>query len=253
MRRAALILLLLVFAVPGVLAALPRPQGYVSDYVGILDDGSRAEITQAIEAIEKSTAAEIAVIIQDTLGESATIEEAALAYLSEWKVGKKGKDNGLVLLIVTNRSGSHGEYRFETGLGLEGELPDGLLGQIGREDIIPRFRAGEIGGGILAAVYRIGIILGADMSAIQPKKPGPGGSGIGALLFFLIILFFIFGGLGRRGGGSGLLWLMLLGSMGSGRGQGGFGGRGFGGFGGGGFGGFGGGGGGAGGGATGSW
>ena len=239
----------------GAYAALPRPIGYVSDYVGILDNKSISEISRAIEAIEASTGAEIAVVLQDTLGEFASVEEMASAYLFEWKVGKKGKDNGLVLLIVTDRSASHGEYRFETGLGLEGDLPDGLLGQVGREELLSRFRSGDVGGGIFAAVYRIGTILGADMGAVQHKKPRSGGSGIGALVFMIIIFFLIFGSRGRRGGGgSNLLWLLLLSGMGGDRGRGGFGGGfGGGGFGGGGFGGFGGGGGGAGGGASGRW
>jgi len=243
-------------------ASLPKPKGYVSDYMGLLDGQSVGRITQAIQAIEASTNAEIAVIIQDTLGEHGTVEELALAYLSEWKIGKKGVDNGLVLLVVIDQSRKHGQYRFETGLGLEGDLPDGLLGQIGREEMVPYFRQGDYGNGILSAVARIGEILGADMSASRPHKPRTRGLPSLGLILGILAFFVIFGGIGKGGrrggsGGSGLLWLLLLGSMGGGRQHGGwgsFGGGGFGGGGsGGGFGGFGGGGGGAGGGASGGW
>jgi uncharacterized protein len=235
-------------------AGLPPPQGYVSDYMSLLNEQSKADITQAIQAIEKSTGAEIAVIIQDSLPTNTSIEEVALAYLGAWKIGKKGTDNGLVLLVIDDEANRYHAYRFETGYGLEGQLNDGLLGQIGREEMVPRFRTGQYGDGILAAMVRIGGILGADMSASpQPPKRKTGIGGLGAIIFLIIFFMLLFGGRGRGvGGGSSLFWLMMLSGMGGGRRGGGFGSGGFGG-GGGGFGGFGGGGGGGGGGATGSW
>ncbi len=235
-------------------AGLPPPQGYVSDFMNLLDSQSRIRITDAIQTIEQGTGAEIAVIIQDSLPANTSIEEQALAYLTDWKIGKKGQDNGLVLLIIDDETNRYHAYRFETGYGLEGQLTDATLGQIGREEMVPRFRSGNYGDGVLAGVIRIGQVLGADMGAVpKPKKRSSGAQGFGALIFVIIILMMVFGGRGRGlGGGSSLFWLMMLGGMGGGRRGGGFGGGGFGG-GGGGFGGFGGGGGGGGGGATGSW
>ncbi len=261
MKTLKAILLIAIFATSTIVFALPQPQGYVSDFAGLLDSESRVKLTQALESIEKSTGIEIAVITQPSLPGDTTIEEQAITYLSEWRIGKKGKDNGLVLLIVDDRERDYRAYRFETGLGLEGDLPDGLLGQIGREEMVPFFRSGRYGDGILSAIVRIGGILGADLNVEAPGKKKQGLPGLGALIFIIVILFLIFsrgGRGGRRGGGLGsdLFWLMLLGGM-SGRRGGGFGGGGFGsggfGGGGGGFGGFGGGGGGAGGGATGRW
>lgn len=236
-------------------AAVPPPQGYVSDYINLFDSQSRAQIDQVLRAIESGTGAEIAVVTQGSLDDYASIEEMALDYLTQWKVGKKGKDNGLILLIVIDKENNFRQYRFETGLGLEGDLPDGRLGQIGREELVPYFKSGDYGQGALAAVISIGQILGADLNIEAPKRPKRQVQGIGAFIFLIIMLLFLLGGRGR-GGGSGLLWALLLGSMVGHRGRGGFGGGfgggGFGG-GGGGFGGFGGGGGGAGGGASGSW
>jgi uncharacterized protein len=227
-------------------AGLPRPLGWVSDYAGLLDENIVTQTSGLLASIKASTGAEIAVITRNSLEEYGTIEEMALAYLTGWGVGQKGQDNGLVLMIVIDETTGYRGYRFETGYGLEGELPDGLLGQIGREEIVPRFGEGDYGGGILAAVIRIGNILGADMTTAPPQKTAKGRGGIGSLIFIAIIIILMLSGRGRR---SGLLWLLLLGAMGGGRRSGGgFGGGGFGG----GFGGFGGGGGG-GGGATGSW
>ena len=230
-------------------ASIPRPLGWVSDYAGLFDRSGKEKITRAITAIKASTGDEIAVVTQNSLDGFGSKEEMALAYLEKWGLGEKGKDNGLLILILYDPGSNLRDYRFETGLGLEGDLPDGLLGQIGREELVPRFRQGDYSGGVLAAVIRIGTVLGADMSAQGPKqKPVVRDKGLGSLIFFIFIIIIILGR-GRRGGG--LLGLFLLGTMlGGGRRTGGFGGGG-GGFGG--FGGFGGGGGGAGGGAGGSW
>lgn len=232
------------------LASIPRPLGWVSDYAGIFDRAGVNQITQAIQSIKASTGDEIAVVTQDSLGEFGSPEEMALAYLEKWGIGEKGKDNGLLILILYDKSTNLKDYRFETGMGLEGDLPDVLLGQIGREEMVPRFRTGDFSGGVLASVIRIGNILGADLGRVPaaPRNPIKRKKGIGSLIFFILFVVVLLGR-GRRGGG--LLGLLLLGSMIGPRGRsGGFGG---GGFGGGGFGGFGGGGGGAGGGAGGSW
>ncbi len=234
-------------------ASVPRPLGWVSDYAGLLGSAEEEMITNAILSIKASTGAEIAVVTQNSMGEFGFPEEMALAYLKEWGLGEKGKDNGLLILILFDRDSDLKEYRFETGLGLEGDLPDGLLGQIRREELVPRFRQGDFAGGVLAAVVRIGNILGADLTQIPAaQKPVAGKRGIGSSIFIaLIILMLLSRIITGKSRGGGLLALLMLGSMmGSGRRIGGFGG---GGFGGGSFGGFGGGGGGAGGGAGGSW
>ncbi len=230
------------------LASVPRPLGWVSDYAGLFDRASEGRITQAITAIKASTGAEVAVVTQNSLGEFGSREEMALAYFESWGLGTRGNDNGLLLLILYDESSNLKQYRFETGMGLEGDLPDGLLGQIGREEIVPRFRAGDYGNGVLAAVIRIGNILGADLTAQAPARSSTRRKGgIGSIIFFILMMIL----LSRRGRGSGLLGFLLLGSMMGGRGRsGGFGG---GGFGGGSFGGFGGGGGASGGGAGGGW
>lgn len=244
-RFLTLATILIIFS-SSALAGLPRPLGWVSDYGDLLDNSQRQQISAVIESINRSTGVEVAVVTRNSLGDYGSIEEMGMAYLEGWGVGEKGQDNGLVILVVIDPDADYRRYRFESGYGLEGDLPDGLLGQIGREEMVPRFQEGQYGPGILAVLVRIGDILGADMSAQRPTESPVRRKGIGSLVFLLFFLFLLFS---RRGRGSGLLWLLLLGGLGGGRRSGGtFGGGGFGG----GFGGFGGGAGG-GGGASGSW
>jgi len=244
-KRFTLILLLVL--VSTAIADLPKPIGWVSDYAGLLNSKEVTDLNSVLSSIKTSTGAEIAVVTQNSLFDYGSIEDMGYAYLDGWAVGQKDKDNGLVILIVMDPATGYRGYRFESGYGIEGDLPDGLLGQIGREELVPFFKAGDYGGGILSAVIRIGNKLGADLT-IQPpaRQQGKGSRGAGSFIFFIIMIILLSG---KRRGRGGLLALLLMSGMGrSGGRSGGFGGGGFGG----GFGGFGGGGGG-GGGASGGW
>ena len=81
-------------------ASIPRPLGWVSDYAGIIGPSEEQAITELIMSIKASTGAEIAVVTQNSLGEFGFPEEMALAYLHDWGLGEKGKDNGLLILIL---------------------------------------------------------------------------------------------------------------------------------------------------------
>jgi uncharacterized protein len=209
---------------------LPRYQGYVNDYAGMIDSRSAAQIEAVISSIERSTGVEIAVVTITNL-ESRFIEEEALRYLEGWGVGKKGEDNGLVILV--DQQGRR--VRIEVGYGLEGVLPDGLAGEIIRYEIIPRFKQGDYGGGLLAAIYKIGKIVGGETVAYP--KTSRKRSNIGGLIYLLIIIFIIISAFSGRKRGSRLGLLFFLTGFGLGRSgswgssSGGFGG--FGGFGGG--------------------
>jgi len=85
---------------------------------------------------------EIAVVTVESL-EGAILEDEALRYLMEWGVGKKGQDNGVVILVAQKER----RIRIETGYDIEGVLPDGKAGEIIRYDIVPRFKQGDFGGG----------------------------------------------------------------------------------------------------------
>ena len=244
MRRLSFAAIMVLLFAVDTRSEIPRPLGWVSDFAGMLDKGNINTLSRVLTSIKAGSGIEIAVVTQYSLGEYGSIDEMGLAYLEGWGIGRQGKDDGLLILIVYDKSTDYKGYRFETGYGLEGDLPDGLLGQIGREELVPRFRDGDFGGGVLAAVIRIGNILGVDLNVEPPAAKKSNGGRIAPFIIFLILFLLL--GRGRRG--SGLFWLFLLGGLGGPKRGGGFGG---GGFGGGGFGGFGGGGGG--GGAGGSW
>ena len=250
-RRAAFALTALL-SIAGSLHAIDtsalRPHGYVNDFANVVDASSAAALERYCTDVEQSTGAQMAIVTIDSL-DGEPIEDVANRLYRQWGVGKKGKDEGVMLLLAVR---DH-KNRVEVGYGLEPILPDGFVGSVLRE-MRPSLQSGNYGAALQAGASEIGErIAQARGVAIQrtlPRRAPPegrsrGGAGIPFVLIAMIILFLI---LGRGGRGGGFLTGMILGNiLGGGRrggwgDGGGWGGGGFGGGGGGGgFGGFGGG------------
>jgi uncharacterized protein len=224
-KRAALIIALVVLLPAVGLAAYPKPIGFVNDFAGVIKPETKANIAGLLTAFEKSTGNEIAVVTLPSLGDE-PVENVAVELFKQWGIGKKGQDNGILFLIAPNEK----RMRIEVGYGLEGTINDALAGRILDQAVVPRFREGDMDGGIAAGSLAIvGVIskkeeLGFDAEAaygagaaqlapvIQEKESGPL-SIIGKVIFFLIMaylfirhpwLFFIFlSGMGRGGRASG--------------------------------------------------
>lgn len=235
-----------------------KPQGYVSDFAGVVDQGSKAELENYAARVKQATGAELAFVTVNSL-EGEPIEDVANDIFRAWGIGRKNEDDGaMVLLSISDR-----KSRLEVGGGLGEAIPDGMAGLL-LEDMRPALREGQYGAAFIAAAGRLGstiakskgVTIAPPAEQFQVRPSAPDTIPVGAILFiiFLIVLIvsiFRRGGGGRYygGGGGGGFWTgLLLGLLSSGRGGGFGGGRdggGFGGFdsggGGGGFGGFGGG------------
>jgi uncharacterized protein len=229
---------------------LPKPTDYVSDFAHVLSPQAIARLDSICAQLDHSQAnAQVAVVTIHTL-DGVDPAEFANALEDKWKMGRKGSDRGVLVFLAVD---DH-KRRIEVGYGLEGILPDGKLGDIGRE-MVPDLRANDFDGAVTLAVGEVAQVIAADakvtltdnepMTASQPARHGPG---LGKFVFLIIWLVIFFGSailrmvFGRRGrflGGSGIWWIGGGGGGGGGfgGGGGGSGGGGFGGFGGGGFGG----------------
>ncbi len=227
-----------------------RPLNHVVDLAGIINPNVESNLNQYLLELEQKTTAQMVILTVKSL-EGESLEDFSLSVAHDrWKLGQKGKDNGLLLLVSLDDR----KYRFEVGYGLEGPLPDSLVGSIGRQFMVPYFKKGDYSTGIftasLAAISEIAAEAGAEITGMpqlrsrdvssrgmQKRKPTLMGK-IFSILFFigliylfikhprLLLLLFMMNmmGGGRRGG-----W-----SSGGGFGGGSFGGGGGGGFGGGG-------------------
>ena len=222
-----------------------KPTGYVNDFAHKLDPAGEQALEAYCANLERTTGVQMAIVLVDSLDDE-PIEDVANRLYREWGIGKKGANEGLLILLSIKEHKS----RVEVGYGLEPIVTDGFSGGVLR-DIRPILRQGNYSGALLAAAEQFGnqIAQAKGLALAQPQAERPRvvqrGRGI-PLPLILIGLFILVSLLGRGGGGSGTGFLtgMLLGNMMGGR-RGGWGGGGFGGYdgggGGGGFGGFGGG------------
>jgi uncharacterized protein len=237
---------------------LPQPTDYVSDYAHVLSPDTVARLDRLCAQLDHSQAnAQLAIVTVTTMdGDDAA--DYANQIEDKWKVGKKGTDKGVLFLLAVN---DH-KYRIDVGYGLEGILPDGKVGDIGR-DMVPALRASDYDGAVWLAVDELAQVIAADAKVtLENEEPPPvvqepvrHHTSVGVVkLIFILILLVVFGGFnllrflfgfGLFGGGWGRGPFIGGSGFGGGfGGGGGGGGGGFGGFGGGGFGG---------GGAGGSW
>ena len=231
-----------------------KPPNYVVDLAGIIDDAAELKLNRYLREVEQKTTAQIAILTIVSL-EGQSIEDFSIEIAHDkWKLGQKGKDNGILLAVAVKDR----KYRIEVGYGLEGLIPDSLAGSIGRQYLVPFFRKGDYSGGIYAATLALANIIASDAQieitgmpklkrSLQPVREEQSRSILGKIISIVLFLVVLFAFIKRPGL---LFTLFLLSGIGARSGSWG-GGSGFGG---GGFGGFGGGGGGfGGGGASGSW
>ena len=221
-----------------------KPQGYVSDFGHVLDPQARAQLEAYCGQVERTTGVQMALVTIPSL-DGNPIEDVSNDLFRQWGVGKKGKDEGIMLLLAVQ---DHKD-RIEVGYGLEPILPDGFDGGILR-NIRPLLRQGEYGQAMMAAAAQMGAEIDRAKNITPENRPARvrGSSRHTGIPFPLIILgILVLLLLLRGGGGGGFLAGMFLGNIlgrggrGGGWDGGGFGGYDSGGGGGGGFGGFGGG------------
>ena len=210
---------------------MPQLHEHVTDFTNTLQFSEWRSLETELKLFEDSTSTQIAVVmIQSLKGDD--IADYSLKIAEANKIGSKGKDNGLVLLIAKDDK----KIRFEVGYGLEGSLPDALCDQIIRNEMRPRFRDGDYYGGISAGVDAAIMATKGEYKAEGRAKDNVKNVGriVMTIVLFVIFGMSIFGG-GRRYGISSR-GHYRSGYWGGGIGGGGFfGGGGFGGGGGGGF------------------
>ena len=144
---------------------LPAPTGYVNDFAGVLTPQTRQSVEALCTQVDRQAHAQIAVVTIKTIDSDQSIEEFATALEEKWKVGAKGTDRGvLMLLVMTPRRG-----RIEVGYGLEGILPDAKVGDIGRE-MAPYAQKGDYNSGGSAWGAEIAGITRGGCRYVPPRR-----------------------------------------------------------------------------------
>ncbi len=174
-------LLLLSFSASADEVAVPRLTARVTDLTATLSAEQRSALESRLAAFEAQKGSQIAVLMVSTTQPEA-IEQYSIRVVEQWKLGRKGVDDGVLLLIAKDDR----KLRIEVGYGLEGALPDVTAKRIVAEDIAPHFKQGDFYGGIVAGITRItGVLQGENLPAPRRRER----SSIPAETYLPVLLF----------------------------------------------------------------
>lgn len=165
----------------------PKAEGYVNDFAGILSSETKQTLEEKLVKLEEESTVEIAVVTIKSL-EGTTIEDYAVYLFEDWKIGKRGKDNGVLFLIASTEK----KLRIEVGYGLEPTLTDSKAGRIIRNTITPQFKKGDYDSGVILGVEEIVKVVQGETVDLGEESPSDSDSKGGPLLaFFIIIVIFL--------------------------------------------------------------
>lgn len=210
--RVLAVLTITAFVAPAVRAQavkdLPRPTDYVSDYAHVMSQPVVYQLDRLCGEVDHEAHAQIAVVTVNTTNDE-PIEQYAVELEDAWKVGPKNSDRGVIVLLAVNDR----KRWIATGYGLEGILPDGKVGEIGRQ-MVPMLRANDFDGATTLAVDEISQIIAQDAGvklqpltrwgASQRQPHASTGQIIGGIIFLILVVIFLI-----WAGGSGLLGFLL--------------------------------------------
>jgi uncharacterized protein len=190
---AAVVMMLSLCVQAGAQVQTPVPElhDYVTDQTNTLSESERVFLNARLKRFDDSTSTQVVVVILPTIGQNA-LEDVSLKIVEASKVGRKGKDNGVLLLVVKNDR----LMRIEVGYGLEGVLTDALSAEIIRHEIAPRFRTGDYAGGITAGADAIMKATRNEYKA-DPKAENKGKPTGFPILLIVFIIFIVLSRLRR--------------------------------------------------------
>ncbi|TJY59067.1 YgcG family protein [Sinimarinibacterium sp. CAU 1509] len=163
------------------------PVARVTDLTGTLSPEQQRSLSDRLAALEAAKGSQLAVLMVPTT-QPETVEQYALRVAERWKLGRKGVDDGVLLLIAKNDRA----LRIEVGYGLEGVIPDAVANRVIDEIIVPRFKDGDFAGGVDAGVEQLtGLINGEALPAPRPRQGAEMSRRLEPLGFLVIVAVMI--------------------------------------------------------------
>lgn len=218
-------LTILLIALPALAAAptFPPLTGRVVDDANVLSPATEAALTAKLEGLETTSGHQLVVVTLPSL-QGLEIEDYGYQLGRAWKIGSADKDDGALLIVAPNER----KVRIEVGYGLEGVMTDALSSVIIQSAILPKFKAGDMEGGIVAGTDALVQQLGLPedqaranaVAATEKASAHRDGPPIGFIIFLVVFWIIIASLRGRRRGGlAGALPWIILGGMGGGGGR----------------------------------
>ena len=211
----------------------PAHRGAVNDFANVIDQDNAAKMEALAREVLEKTGTAIVVVTVPTIGEGEETSLYVNGLYKAWGIGKKGEDKGVLIFLTVKER----KIRIETGYGVEGILPDGLVGEIRDTYLKPQLQEANYGKAFYDTMYACGSYIAKDAGVQLSGTPAPyrtkarsdkKGISVTGIIIFLVIAALL---LGTKTGRRMLPWILLLLLSGGGRSSGGGFSGGFGGFG----------------------
>ena len=186
---------LVILGRPAPVRAQPMPAltGTVNDLAHVLDADSARDLDTRIRALRTATGDALVVVTVPTIKPFGSIEEYAVKLFEKAGIGKKATDNGLLILVAVQDR----RVRIEVGYGLESIVTDGYSGETIRDAMVPEFRAGRFGAGVVAGTARIiqhiAAARGVTLEGSHAPAAGSSGSLVPGLILFVVLCLIVLG------------------------------------------------------------
>jgi uncharacterized protein len=171
--------------------SFPSPVGYVNDFADVLTTSQSYDLESTMDSFEQSTSVEIAIITTNDL-QNETIEMYSVEIFQQWGIGKKGQDNGLLIVLVPSTK----QYRIEVGYGLEATLNDAKVGRIGRECFQTYFANDSYYEGFSCALQGIT----SEIANSQPYAPAETTDPMQTAIIIIVVIIIIILAIVTKGG-----------------------------------------------------
>lgn len=209
MRRLPSVVLALLLALVAISASaqkfapVPPLTSHVTDTVGMLNATQRSALDNVLKEYEARTGSQVAVLLISKT-EPETIEQYGIRVADAWRIGRKGIDDGAILIVAKDNPPAFRRLRIEAGYGVEGTLTDAQSKRILQDVIAPHFRQNDFYGGLAAGVSAITSVLDQEHfpAPANKQKAKEDGSLLTSLIPFLFFALFIFGSIFSRAGRS---------------------------------------------------
>ena len=145
----------------------PSPRGAVNDFANVIDSANAARMEALAREVLQKTGTAVVVATVDTVGENEDYNLYANGLYKAWGIGKKGEDKGVLIFLTVKER----KIRIETGYGVEGILPDGLVGEILDKYVIPLLKEGNYGKALYNGMYACSVYIAKDAGVQLSGSP----------------------------------------------------------------------------------
>src|SRR6478672_4581875 len=171
---------------------VPPLKTRVTDLAGMLTPAQRGALENVLQEYETRTGSQIAVLLVNKT-EPEAIEQYSIRVADEWKLGRKGVDDGVLLLVAKDNPPALRRLRIEAGRGVQGSLTDAQSKRILQDVIAPHFRQNDFYGGLAAGISAIAALLDKEQLPAPTARQAPAQQSFDTplLLFFGFMILFL--------------------------------------------------------------